>query len=165
MALMDKPTNSPSDDQVDTDQVVSLDEDGNPEMENQEYSGLVSFIDSAYKDAKDHRRMDEERWTLGYQNYRGIYSSDVQFTDTEKSKAFVKITKTKVLAAYAQVVDVLFAGSRFPIGVQARKNPNNVADAVSINPGRITEEQIKQLLQVKDLDIFVNASQSPIRLR
>ena len=148
MALMDKPTNSPSDDQVDTDQVVSLDEDGNPEMENQEYSGLVSFIDSAYKDAKDHRRMDEERWTLGYQNYRGIYSSDVQFTDTEKSKAFVKITKTKVLAAYAQVVDVLFAGSRFPIGVQARKNPNNVADAVSINPGRITEEQIKDTVGV-----------------
>ena len=72
MALMDKPTTTPSDDQVDTDQVVSLDEDGNPEMENQEYLGLISYIGSAYKDAKDHRRMDEERWTLGDRNSRGI---------------------------------------------------------------------------------------------
>jgi len=144
MALMDKPSKNPDNDQMDTDQVVSLDENGEVEAENLEYGGLVSYITTAFRESKDHRRTDEDRWTLGYQNYRGIYSSDVQFTDTEKSKAFVKITKTKVLAAYAQVVDVLFAGSRFPIGVQARRYPEGVSDAVSIDPNRLTSEKVKE---------------------
>jgi hypothetical protein len=63
---------------------------------------------------------DDERWMMAYRNYRGLYGSEVKFIVSEKSKAFVKITKTKVLAAYAQIVDVLFAGSKFPIGIEAR---------------------------------------------
>jgi hypothetical protein len=46
-----------------------------------------------------------------------IYGSDVQFTDTEKSRVFVKVTKTKTLAAYGQIVDVLFGNNKFPLSV------------------------------------------------
>ena len=145
MALMDKPT---PDDINETDQTVALDEDGNVEEENISYSGAVSFVNSQYQRAKDARFSDEDRWLDSYRNYRGIYSSEVQFTDTEKSKAFIKVTKTKVLAAYAQIVDVLFAGSKFPLGIEASKFPNNVADAVSFNPQALTEEKIKEQVNV-----------------
>lgn len=148
MALMDKPTNLNPEDATDTDTVVALDEDGNVEEENTEYSGVVAFVSSQFRRAKDNRLTDETRWLDSYRNYRGIYGEDVQFTSTEKSQAFIKITKTKVLAAYAQVVDVLYAGSKFPIGIEARKFPNNVADAVHYDPKALTDEKIKEKAEV-----------------
>jgi len=145
MALMDKPL---PEDVTDTDIVLPLLEDGDVEQENQEYSGAVGFIESQYQRSKDARMTDEQRWLDSYRNYRGLYSSEVQFTESEKSKAFIKITKTKVLAAYAQVVDVLFAGSKFPIGIEARQFPNNVAGAVSYNPNTLTDDKIKEQVGV-----------------
>ena len=132
------------DDVTDTDVAVPLAEDGDVEAENLSYSGAVAFIKGQYRRSKDARVVDEERWLDAYRNYRGLYSSEVQFTETEKSKAFIKVTKTKVLAAYAQVVDVLFAGSKFPIGIESRQFPNNTVDAVSFNPNALTEENIKE---------------------
>ena len=38
-----------------------------------------------------------------YHNYRGKYYKNIQFTEREKSRVFVKVTKTKVLAAYGQL--------------------------------------------------------------
>jgi len=137
---MDKPL---PDDITDSDIAIPLAEDGDVEEENLSYSGAVSFIKGQYRRSKDARLADEERWLDAYRNYRGLYSSEVQFTETEKSKAFIKVTKTKVLAAYAQVVDVLFAGSKFPIGIEARQFPNNVVDSVSFNPNALTEKNIK----------------------
>ena len=141
MALMDKPL---PEDVTDSDLAVPLDETGDVEAENTEYSGAVSFIKSQFKRSEDARQADEERWLDAYRNYRGLYSSEVQFTETEKSKAFIKVTKTKVLAAYAQVVDVLMAGSKFPIGIESRQFPSNVADAVSMDPNKLTEEKVKE---------------------
>ena len=73
-----------------------------------ERSSVVTFVKDRYNRAEDARYADETRWLKAYRNYRGIYGSDVQFTDTEKSRVFVKVTKTKTLAAYGQIVDVLF---------------------------------------------------------
>jgi len=145
MALMEKPL---PEDVTDTDIAVPLEEDGDVEQENINFSGAVAFVDSQYTRAKDARYADEERWLDSYRNYRGIYSSEVQFTDTEKSKAFIKVTKTKVLAAYAQVVDVLFAGSKFPIGIESRQFPNNIAESVSYDPNALTDEKIKEKTDV-----------------
>jgi hypothetical protein len=144
MALMDKPTPNSSDDITEMSAVVALTEEGDVETENNQYSGVVAYIESQFTRSKTHRLLDETRWLIAYRNYRGIYGPDVQFTDTEKSKAFIKITKTKVLAAYAQIIDVLFAGSKFPIGIEARKFPNNVADAVSYDPNGLSTEKVKE---------------------
>ena len=145
MAIMDKPL---PEDVTDSDLVIPLTEDGDVEEENLEFSGAVAFVQGQYSRSKDARRGDETRWMDSYRNYRGIYSSEVQFTESEKSKAFIKITKTKVLAAYAQVVDVLFAGSKFPIGIEARRFPNNVAGAVSYNPNALTDDKVKEQVDV-----------------
>ena len=149
MALMDKPTGSLTEDQTEAEQVVALVEDGDVAQENLDFSGAASFIQGQFRKSKDHRLSDEERWLMAYRNYRGIYGPDVQFTDTEKSQAFVKITKTKVLAAYAQIVDVLFAGSKFPVGIESRKYPNNVAGEVNYDPNAITSEKVEEMAGVQ----------------
>lgn len=117
--------------------IYSLEESSNEEdivQENMEYSGLVDLVMKQYRRSKDSRRTDELRWLDCYKNYRGLYDQTGQFTSTEKSKAFIKITKTKVLAAHAQLTDVLFAGNKFPIGIEASRVPLGVEDKVHFDP-------------------------------
>ena len=73
-----------------------VDEGSDVSSENRELSELVSYVEGRFSRAKQARDEDEERWLTNYRNYRGIYGPDVQFSEKEKSKAFVKITKTKV---------------------------------------------------------------------
>ena len=96
-------------------------------------SSVVGYINERFKRAEDARQNDETRWLRSYRNYRGIYGSDVQFTETEKSRVFVKVTKTKTLAAYGQIVDVLFGSSRFPLTVNPTTLPDGVSESVHIN--------------------------------
>ena len=98
-----------------------------------EASSVVGFVSDRFKRAEDARQADETRWLRAYRNYRGIYSSDVKFTDTEKSRVFVKVTKTKTLAAYGQIVDVLFGNNKFPLTVNPSVLPDGIAEAVHIN--------------------------------
>jgi len=95
--------------------------------------GIVTFVNERYKKAEDDRYTDEQRWVRAYRNYRGIYGPDVQFTSTEKSRIFVKVTKTKVLAAYGQIVDVLFGSNRFPITIDPTTLPEGIREAVHFN--------------------------------
>ena len=114
-----------------TDEVVAA-EDGNDTI-FREKSSVVGFVQERYKRAEDARYADEQRWLRAYRNYRGIYGSDVQFTDAEKSRVFVKVTKTKTLAAYGQIVDVLFGNNKFPLSVNPSVLPDGVAEAMHIN--------------------------------
>jgi len=95
---------------------------------------LAGYVTEKFKNAEDSRLYDEQRWLNSYRQYRGLYSTDTQFTETEKSQVFIKITKTKVLAAYGQIIDVLFAGQRFPLGVEATRIPKGVDEAVHFDP-------------------------------
>jgi hypothetical protein len=96
-------------------------------------NNIVGFVTERFKRAEDARLADEERWLRSYRNYRGIYGPEVQFTSSEKSKVFVKVTKTKTLAAYGQIVDVLFGNNKFPLSVEPSVLPDGVAESVHIN--------------------------------
>tara|TARA_R110001606_G_scaffold110311_2_gene236299 strand:+ start:125 stop:2251 length:2127 start_codon:yes stop_codon:yes gene_type:complete len=96
-------------------------------------STVVSFVTDRFNRAEDARRGDEDRWLRAYRNYRGLYGPDVMFTDTEKSRVFVKVTKTKTLAAYGQIIDVLFGNNKFPMSVDPSVLPDGVAESVHIN--------------------------------
>ena len=102
---------------------------------------LASFVESAYGRSEDARYDQERRWLTSYRNYRGLYGSDNQFTESEKSQVFIKVTKTKVMAAYGQITDVLFAGQRFPIGISSTREPEGVAESVHFDPNQSEEPQ------------------------
>ena len=97
-------------------------------------SNIIPFIMDRYKKADDYREQDEQRWLRAYRNYRGLYGSDVQFTEAEKSRVFIKVTKTKTLAAYGQIIDVLFANNKFPLTVEPTTLPEGVVSDVSFDP-------------------------------
>jgi len=105
------------------------DEDKQPTYE---VAGLAGLIKGKFTEAEDARRFDEERWLRAYRNYRGVYGNDMAFTESEKSKVFVKITKTKVLAAYGQLIEVLFSSGKFPVGVEPTPIPENIAEYAHI---------------------------------
>jgi hypothetical protein len=93
------------------------------DLEVEQRSNLVGIIKNRFQVAEDSRRTDESRWLKAYENYRGLYNKSVKFRDSEKSRIFVKITKTKVLAAFGQLVDVIFGTGKFPIGISETKLP------------------------------------------
>ena len=102
-------------------------------LEQDQQSNLVGIIKSRFAQAEDKRDMDERRWLRAYENYRGMYSNSVKFRESEKSRIFVKVTKTKVLAAFGQLVDVIFGTGKFPIGVTETKIPEGEFGAAHLD--------------------------------
>lgn len=115
-------------------------EDTSGDSTDSNAGGIVSYVEERFRRAEDARQKEETRWITSYRNYRGIYGPDVQFTSTEKSKVFVKVTKTKVLAAFGQMSEVLFGGNRFPITIDPTELPEGVVDTVHVE----TNEEVKK---------------------
>ena len=112
------------------DDAVVLGDTDDTTVEDAETSKIIPFIMEKYNRAEDYRRQDETRWLRAYRNYRGIYGPEVQFTEAEKSRVFIKVTKTKTLAAYGQIADVLFAKHSFPISIDPTTLPEGIVEDV-----------------------------------
>ena len=116
------------------DDAVVLEDAEDSVIEDADVTNIIPFIMERYKRAEDYRYQDEERWLRAYRNYRGLYGPDVQFTESEKSRVFIKVTKTKTLAAYGQIVDVLFANNKFPLSIEPTELPEGVVESVHFDP-------------------------------
>ena len=113
-----------------TDEILSL---GDKKEKTVQEDLLVAIIKGKLSASEDARYFDEQRWLKAYRNYRGLYGNDMAFTESEKSRVFVKVTKTKVLAAYGQIIDVLFSSGKFPIGIEQTTLPDGVSEYAHIN--------------------------------
>ena len=118
---------------IEDDAIVLEDTDNSEEVDYQT-SNIIPYIMDRYTRAENYRQQDEERWLRAYRNYRGVYGPDVQFTEAEKSRVFIKVTKTKTLAAYGQIVDVLFSKNKFPLTVDPTELPDGVVADVHFDP-------------------------------
>jgi len=129
----------------DSDQSAAIEDMEQGSLTDEPVGKIVSFVKGKFEKAETNRRGDEERWIQSYRNYRGLYSPEVQFTSTEKSKVFVKVTKTKVLAAYGQLVEVLFGGNKFPLSINPTVLPDGVEDTVSLETNPKIKEAKKEI--------------------
>lgn len=98
------------------------------------HSNIIRKVRERFEEADRTRYTDEQRWLDAYQNYRGRYAKNEKFTEHEKSRVFVKATKTKVLAAYGQLIDVLFGTDKFPISISETEVPEGAKKFVHFNP-------------------------------
>jgi hypothetical protein len=121
------------------DDSIALEDTDNSTEFDADTSKIIPYVMERYHRSEDYRRQDEERWLRSYRNYRGIYGPDVQFTEAEKSRVFIKVTKTKTLAAYGQIVDVLFANNRFPLSIEPTELPDGVVEDVHFDPAQPKE--------------------------
>ena len=115
---------------------------------------LAGLIEDRFSNAEMSRDSDESRWMTAYHNYRGLYAKNVKFRESEKSRVFVKVTKTKVLAAFGQLVDVIFGGNKFPIGVTETKVPEGIPESAHLDinnpvPGIETSKETGTEAEIK----------------
>ena len=102
---------------------------------------VENYVMERFRKAETARETEESRWLKAYRNYRGMYGPDVQFTEAERSRVFIKVTKTKVLAAYGQITEVLFGANKFPISISPTTLPEGIEDSVSLE----TNPQLQQV--------------------
>ena len=95
---------------------------------DEQMPGLAGHIKAKFDDAENGRFSYEQRWLQAYKNFRGIYDSTTTYRDSERSRVFIKITKTKVLAAYGQIIDILFANKKFPLVVESTPMPEGIEE-------------------------------------
>ena len=122
---------------------IALSDTEDSVSEDANINSIIPFVMERYKRSEDYRYQDEQRWLKAYRNYRGLYGPDVQFTEAEKSRVFIKVTKTKTLAAYGQIVDVLFANQKFPLSVEPTELPDGVVGDVNFDPQE--PEQMREM--------------------
>ena len=99
-----------------------------------ESSPIVGHIREKFQQAETSRLFDEKRWLKAYRNYRGVYGPEMAFRSNEKSRVFVKVTKTKVLAAFGQIIEVLFSSGKFPLGVAPTPVPEDISEYAHMKP-------------------------------
>ena len=100
------------------------------EIQNPEENlpGISGYVRDKFETAENGRQSHEQRWLSAYKNFRGIYDTSTQYRSSEKSQVFVRITKTKVLASFGQITDILFANKNFPISVESTPVPEGIAE-------------------------------------
>ena len=136
-------------------------EDGKSlQLEEGQSRNLVGIIKSRFAEAERARQGDEERWLQSYQNFRGLYGKRVRFRESEKSRVFIKVTKTKTVAAYGQLIDVLFGTGEFPISVKETRLPEGIAKEAHIElnqaPVNIEGPQIESGIDVSQVETTMN---------
>ena len=109
-----------------------------------EGSPLVGLIREKFQQAETSKIYDERRWLKAYRNYRGLYGPEMAFRENEKSRVFVKITKTKVLASFGQIIEVLFSQGKFPLGVMPTSVPEDIAERAHLKPQQQQQPQQPQ---------------------
>jgi hypothetical protein len=123
------------------DQIIALGDS----KEDNAYNNLAGTIKAKFQSSENARQFDEKRWLRAYRNYRGIYGNEMAFTESEKSKVFVKITKTKVMAAYGQIIEVLFSSGKFPLGIDPTTVPEDIAEYAHVSKSKQSQGQEEQL--------------------
>ena len=99
-----------------------------------ESSPIVGHIRQKFQQSETSKIFDEKRWLKSYRNYRGLYGPEMAFRENEKSRVFVKVTKTKVLAAFGQIIEVLFSQGKFPIGIEPTPVPEDTPQYAHLKP-------------------------------
>lgn len=115
---------------ADLGELVGTDEQ--EDITQEEMTGLAGYIKGKYRESEDGRLSDEQRWLKAYKNYRGTSEDSEDYRKSERSKVTVKITKVKVLAAFGQLVDILFSQGKVPISVESTPMPEGVEEFVHL---------------------------------
>jgi hypothetical protein len=142
--LDDSSTNSPADQADLTYDEVVVSSGTSPEeiALAAKLSQLVPIV-KAKRDRSKRARMavTEPKWISAYYAWRGEYSPEekkmiaqAQARNPYNSQVFIKITKTKVMAAYGQLLDIILANNKIPLEVKSTSEPEGIADTVFVGP-------------------------------
>lgn len=129
---------------LDSSSPVELQDDATASVLNS-LSPLAGHIAEKYHLAKTARRTHELRWQRAFINFRGRPNSTT-FISTEKSKAFIKVSKSKMIAVYGQLTEILYPNDRIPIEITASPQPQGAPEYAHIDPDDpvVSEQEVAQ---------------------
>lgn len=111
-------------------------------------AGLASYVQEIYQKNKDDRNAQEAIWLADWRQFRGEHSPEeaerirlARERNKFASAPFIKLTKTKVLAAYGQIMEVLSSDNKFPLEVTATPKPEGIAETVTIDLASSPEKE------------------------
>lgn len=115
----------------------------NKVLKEQEAKGaFVTFVREKYSIAKSGKQNTENKALDAYRAWRGELSPE-ELDNIAKIEArtgfpspqiFIKITKTKVQAAYSQLLEILLSNNKFPIGLEPTPVPEGIPEKATIAP-------------------------------
>jgi hypothetical protein len=103
-----------------------VEDDIENEAQDIELANLGARLKTLYREYKDARRDIEDEWLMDLRQYNGQYEPDViARLDSQgaRSKVFVGLTRTKVMAAYSRIVDLMFQASDTYFGIRPTPRP------------------------------------------
>lgn len=125
---------------VTTNEYIPDDATGEVSNSESQSHGAAAYVRSKYQEAESDRNVHEYRWLRSFDQFRGNYSveerdqlSRLKERNPFASEAFIKITKTKTLAAIGSLYEVITAGNKVPIGVEETPEPEGIAKKVHID--------------------------------
>lgn len=81
-------------------------------LQAQSMQSLGSRLAGTFQEYKDARKETENEWLKDLRQYQGIYEPEVlarlDAASGSRSKVYVGLTRTKVMAAYSRIIDLLF---------------------------------------------------------
>lgn len=99
-------------------EVVRADEDF------EEYQGLGPRLQSLFREYKDARNEVELEWLDNFRQFLGQYDQETMSKLAgQRSKVFVGLTRTKVMAAFSRLIDLLFQSGQDFFGIEATPIP------------------------------------------
>ncbi len=112
-------------------------------------SALVGHIESVQKYSEQCRFSKENEWLQAMRDVRGEHSPEqlkniarLKETNPLASTAFIRVTATKSLAAYGNMLEILFSNKEFPILIEPTPIPDGVSEiaTITVEGGEDSEE-------------------------
>ena len=88
------------------------DQDGEDKKAVAVADALGSVLHGRFIEWRDARREKEDEWMEAFRAYIGKYDETVETGFGKRSKVFVHLTRTKTLAAYSRIIDLMLGHGR-----------------------------------------------------
>lgn len=128
---------------------LSLIEDDAPEeidgTQDQEIESLGSRLSHVFTEYKESRKETENEWLKDLRQFQGMYEPDVLARLNEsgaRSKVFVGLSRTKVMAAYSRIVDLLFQHGDSYFGIE----PTPIPQIDPLKAMQLREMAVQQII-------------------
>lgn len=126
--------------------------DGN---QDEEILSLGARLSDVFQEYKDARKETENEWLKDLRQFQGQYEPDVLARLNEtgaRSKVFVGLTRTKVMAAYSRIIDLLFQHGDLFFAIE----PTPIPQISPIKAMQMREMAMQQVVMASGMDPALN---------
>lgn len=132
------------------DELIVAEEKESDGTQDHSIQSLGSRLAHIYQEYKDARKETENEWLKDLRQYNGLYEPDVLARLNEagsRSKVFVGLTRTKVMAAYSRIIDLMFQHGDVFFACE----PTPVADLDPLKAIKLREQATQEIMMASQM--------------